>query len=270
MPRRTIHEIIKNASFDVQNECRRITHLFCDKIESGLPPLREMIDISFEGMPMEFRGRSLSLNDFNETYGFDYCNNYTTDDIEKLIGYCEYILNMCAQIENNDYYPMENGHEYVIDSLQRTIRSCMDEVGQISVSKDGLIIFVERDPSALAVAEIVDKDLAFRVLEYNHHRLKGNLGRKQMLLKLFADDFESKRKQLKSITGSVESQLGELMNKFVRHDHSQTPYITTLNESQLEDIYDDIYQLYLLGNLQLDNLDRKKRITTLLGEINRK
>ena len=270
MSRRNIHEIIKNASFDVQNECRRITHLFCDKIESGLPPLREMIDISFEGMPMEFRGRTLSLNDFNETYGFDYCNNYTTDDIEKLIGYCEYILNMCAQIENNDYFPMENGHEYVIESLQQTILSCMDEVGQTWTSKDGLIIFVEKDPAALAVAEIVGEDLAFCVLEYNHHRLKGNLRRKQMLLKLFADDFESKRKQLKSIDRSVERQLGELMNKFVRHDHSQTPYIATLNESQLEDIYDDIYQLYLLGNLQLDNLDRNKRISTLLGEINGK
>lgn len=270
MPRRNIHEIIKNAPFDVQNECRRITHLFCDKLESRLPSLREMIDISFEGMPMEFRGRTLSLNDFNETYGFDYFINYATDDVEKLIGYCEYILNLCAQLENNDYFPMEDGHEYVVESLQRTILSCMDEVGQTSASKDGLIIFVERDPAALAVAEIVGEDLAFYVLEYNHHRLKGNLRRKQMLLKLFADDFESKRKQLKSIDGSVERQLGELMNKFVRHDHSQTPYIATLNESQLEDIYDDIYQLYLLGNLQLDNLDRKKRMTTLLGEINGK
>lgn len=270
MARRNIHEIIKQSSFDVKSECNRITTLFCAEIEPNLPPLRETIDASFEGIPMSFRGRTLSLDDFNKTYGFAYPAFYEANDVENLIGYCEYIMNLCSQLEVNDYFPMENGHEYVLESLRRTILSCMDELGQVLTEKDGLIIFVDKDPAAIAVAEIVDIKLAFHVLEYNHHRLKGDLDRKHMLLKLFADDFESKRGQLRTINGSVESQLGQLMNKFVRHDHSKTPYISTLSKDQLENIYDDIYQMYLLGNMQLDNLERKDRMASVLSVINGK
>jgi len=269
MARRNIYDVVRNSPFDVESECTRINKLFCSKVE-GLPALRDVIDASFEGIPMAFRGRTLSIEDYNKTYGLDYPAYYRTDDIENLIGYCEYIMNFCTQLEENEFYPMENEHEHAVETLRKTILSCMDEIGQVPAEKDVFTIFVDKNPAALAVAEIVDEKLAFPVLEYNHHRLKGDLNRKQLLLKLFADDFESKRRQLKSIAGSVESQLGELMNKFVRHDHSQTPYIGSLTEAQLEEIYDDIYQLYLLGNLQLDNLDRKKRMTEVLSAINGK
>lgn len=58
------------------------------------------------------------------------------------------------------------------------------------------------------------------------------------------------------------------MNKFVRHDHSQTPYIATMKDEEIEAVYDDIYQMWLLAKLEMDQVERGKRVKELLGEMN--
>lgn len=268
MARQNIYDIIKNTPFDAKKECARISQLFCSCEDSG-DQLYDLVNGTLLFFPEEFRGRALSLDDFNKTYGFDFCRNYQAETIDDLISYCEYVISLCDMLEAYEYNPLGHDNEYVLEMLRNTIISCMEAIGQVAVKKGCFTIFVDKDPTILAVSESVKPSLASAILEYNHRRLKGNLNQKHLLLKLFADDFESKRGQLKAISGSVESQLGQLMNKFVRHDHSKTPYIATLSESELEAIYDDIYQMYLLANLQLDHQDRKNRITKVLSDINK-
>lgn len=104
-------------------------------------------------------------------------------------------------------------------------------------------------------------------MEYNHHKMKGDLESKLSSLKMMADDIESERKKLQEINNTLANQLFQLLNKFVRHTQSATPYINTMAPDELEDCYDDIYQLWLLAKLELDNLTRKERIVALLEKV---
>ncbi len=60
----------------------------------------------------------------------------------------------------------------------------------IYFDKEEKVILVERDSAAFAVADIVEEELAFKVIEYNHYLLKGDLDKKRNILKALADKVE--------------------------------------------------------------------------------
>ena len=41
-----------------------------------------------------------------------------------------------------------------------------------------------------------------------------------------------------------------------------------MSDEEIEAVYDDIYQMWLLAMLELDNVERKSRAKELLGRIN--
>ena len=45
-------------------------------------------------------------------------------------------------------------------------------------------------------------------------------------------------------------------------------YIKGLSPDELEACYDDIYQMWLLANAEIDNLERKNRVEETLRQIN--
>jgi hypothetical protein len=59
-----------------------------------------------------------------------------------------------------------------------------------------------------------------------------------------------------------------MLQKFVRHNNESNPFIKGLALKELEKCYDDIYQMWLLAKLEIDNLERKKRVETVLQQIN--
>ena len=83
-----------------------------------------------------------------------------------------------------------------------------------------------------------------------------------------ADYIESDRKMLNNINKNFTSDLFQLMNKFVRHDSSQDAYISNMTSSDLEKVYDDIYQMWLLAKMQLEYSNRSKSIDELIKSIN--
>ena len=60
----------------------------------------------------------------------------------------------------------------------------------------------------------------------------------------------------------------QMFNKFVRHNNAENPVIATMRPAEIESYYDDIYQMWLLAKLILDNEDRNNRVRELLGRIN--
>ena len=84
------------------------------------------------------------------------------------------------------------------------------------------------------------------------------------------DDIEPNQRELEAVNRTLKSDLFQLMNKFIRHNNSDNKFIQTLNNNQLEAIYDDIYQLWLLAKLELDNVERNKRVKELLNAVNSK
>ena len=136
-------------------------------------------------------------------------------------------------------------------------------------AKEGVLtIFVPKNKAAISAAEISNQKISYKIIEYNHHSMKGDLDRKLSTLKMLADEIEPKRTELKKIPNSIENELFQMLQKFVRHNNKDNPVIAAMSDEELESVYDDIYQMWLLAMLELDNVERKKRARELLGRIN--
>lgn len=268
MARQSFYDILKSSRVNIQAEYNRL-HMMMYEGTDCITALDSIIENYFEYLPKELIGRTLSLDDFNDTYGFYFSKKkpvlMSPDD---LISFCEYIVNFCIFLKSCAGPDMDEEEEYTINQVLKNIDGCIEDLGLMPLQKEGFTVYVPKDPTVIAVAEIVNEALAVNILEYHHHQLRGKLEKKKAILKLMADDIESERKMLRSINATLETQLFELLNKFVRHDHSKTPYIGEMSNKRIENCYDDIYQMWLLAKLELDHLERKRRVTELLKNIN--
>lgn len=51
----------------------------------------------------------------------------------------------------------------------------MDTICYMPVEKKEITIYVPKEPAAIEVSQIVDEEISYKVLSYNHHSLKGNI-----------------------------------------------------------------------------------------------
>lgn len=272
--RKNLHDILRTAKIDLQREYARLFQQFYkEPLEivfdkqfltlKRFDSIAQLIEVCFTSLDKKLTGRCISLKDFNNTHDFNFLRDPANVDIDFLVLFAEYILTFCRGL-----ITIKVVSEKEVQRLMENVISFMDDIGYTSIEKDNIIIFVEKAPAAIAAAEIVEPELSYPILEYNHHRLKGQLTRKRAILKQMADNIEPKRNELNSINKSFSSNLFQLLNKFIRHDTSGNEQITDMTNNELELVYDDIYQMWLLAVLQLDNVERSKRIEDLIKLIN--
>ena len=229
--------------------------------------IRDYCVINFEAIP--FRGTCISLDDFDETHKYQFEEKPESMDVDGLISFCEYTLNLVVHIPPTGIPPLSGqGIIYSAKKYMEQMNKVLDLVGYKKVNDDPYILLVPDSPTVNAVAELTDARVSHHVFEYHHRSMKGDLEGKLSILKLLADEIEPKRKDLKSIASSVENGLFQLLDKFVRHNNRENPVIASMSEQELEAVYDDIYQMWLLAMLELDIEGRKKRARELLGRIN--
>lgn len=267
MLRKNLVQILKDAKVDVQREYERLFELFYGKTGRPYASLKDFCNHHF--LKWKFRGTALSTDDFEESYYGGRFELYSCGgNLDVLVTFCEYTCNLvlftsekCGASSSevlNRFTAYLNQVLRVIDLIEYQTASPEKEV----------LVFVPKSQEALAVAEISDKNLSYSVLEYNHHSLKGDLSRKKAILKNMADDLEPHKNRLNSINKTFRSNLSHLFDKFVRHNNSGNPYIQNMSDAELENCYDDIYQMWLLAKLELDNVERKSRVEDLLRKIN--
>lgn len=143
----------------------------------------------------------------------------------------------------------------------------VEKIGYSEASEDSHVIFVEKNPAAIPVSEIVSDDLSYKVIEYNHYTLRGDIaGKREILIKL-GNILEPRRAELKGINKSLEADIFYGLNNFnIRHnnldENDQSHYkaqIADMQDSDLEALYDDLYQMIPLALLEMNNAERKKR-----------
>ena len=127
-----------------------------------------------------------------------------------------------------------------------------------------------------AVADIVEYDLAKEIISYNHHLLKGNIKSKKAIIKKIADALEPKRKELRSINNTIESDFFYLVNTMnIRHNNCDSKNSKNYNEKfdklsdvEKEEWYDEIYQEGLMAFLILEQVKRNARINEFKSNQN--
>ena len=156
-----------------------------------------------------------------------------------------------------------------IQKIINVIKYDLDKIShEIRVTGDGQVLIVQKDPAAIAVADIVEPNLADSIIKYNHHLLKNDMKAKQSILKMIADTLEPKRNDLKQINKKIETDFFYMVNTMnVRYnncDKSNPRYynekFTMLSEEQKEEWYDEIYQEGLMAFLVLEQVERTRKI----------
>lgn len=266
--RKNIYDILNTQAIDLKKEYSRIYELFYNTFfEDGLDSftIYDAINNYFLSFDKSLTKRCLSLNDFNEEFGFRFDEQPDSFDIDYLVSFAEYVTNFVFALVNTYDNNFDNNELFkVIEHIE----GCMEDIGYIQISKENIYIFVEKDPCAIAVAENVNDSLAYSVLQYNHFRLKGDLDSKVNILRAMALEIEVRRNDLKALNKQFTSDFFQLINKFIRHNNEKNDYIASLPSEELEAIYDDIYQMWLYANMMLSQYERKDRIADIIKMIN--
>ena len=265
-----MYDRIQKRELNVSQEYARIWKLFNtgDIVGPRATSLRVYMDGCIQFFPNTFRRRSLTLHDFNEIYGFEFKPPHESITEDQLVSYCEYVITLCDYLWEYAGDCLDEDAEDLREALYETVESCIDELGLTSTKKDGITIYIDKDPAVVAVAELLEESLAYDAKSFIHKGTKGNLYKKKTILKFLADEIENDKKALRSINKALESNLFQMLNKFIRHNNEENLFIKSLSPENLEACYDDIYQMWLLAKLELSNLERKKRVEDILRKIN--
>lgn len=268
MERRNFAQVLKDAKVDITKEYQRLYTMFNSKKSNHSHSFRNVCEYNFNKLP--FKGTCLTLSDFDEYYGFNFFSRADNVEINHLVSCCEYLFNIAkynsVNIYDNNWY---KGGDFLIQ-----IRKVIELIGYMETSQDNLTIFVPKSQPAIVVSEMLPANLSYKVIEYNHHSMKGDLARKQATLKLLADRLESKRTELKGLNKSLEDDIFYLVNNLnIRHNNievSSPKYkkaVAEMPEEELEEWYDKIYDMCLYAFMTLDQADRNAKVKELKIKI---
>lgn len=264
MSRKNIFEIL-NEKASISSQIKKIEELLSESSVDNNTP-EDIVDM-YCMRDWKARGRCTSCEEIRKRLHIAYANIVNKLSDEQVVLYLEYVVNI-IWLCNEKYYGEDFEDEYTY--LQENVTGILDDLGyEAKIFEDEeKVILVEKNAAMTAVAEIVDSKSAYAVVEYNHHLLKGNIAEKQRILKLLADKFEPVRGELKKVDKDLESNTGFLLNKMnIRHNNVEgknaIEYVKNLSDEELEEWYDETYQMLLLCFLEYDNIERSKRIIKL-------
>lgn len=276
MARKNIFEIL-NEKNSLDEDINRIKELFGGKTiqwgNSGCSIEAFVDKVCWSDWKQ--RGKYISSEDMKSALGLQIFEEMDCNyDAEKAILYLEYLCNMIRLCEHRigevAYCRTTTSYSYLRENIFRLV-DCLNCEVRVFLN-DEKVLIVEKNPAVTAVAEIVESDVAYEVIEYNHHLMKGDIRRKQKILKVLADKVEPMRGELKKINKELESNVGYLLNKMnIRHNNVEgknaIEYVKNLTEEELEAWYDETYQMLLLCILEYDNIERNKKVVGLKKKI---
>lgn len=271
MERKNLAQILVEANIDIKREYDRLYSSFYlqknQDMYGNYYSLQELCAANFINIP--FRGTCLNLDDFDDFYDIHFEKVPSNFDLNYLILFCEYTYNFALYL-NINMTPMHLGMNTPQQVYLQQIAKVIEAIGYMMVQKENITIMIPKSQEAIAVSEIVPSDLSYKVIEYNHHALQGNIEAKKAILLLLANQLEPKRNQLKNVNRLLETNIFFLYNGMnIRHNNcdinsnSYKEYTANMSKKNLEIWYDEIYQLSLLAFLELDNIERINRIEEL-------
>ncbi len=264
MARKTFAQVLKDANVDIEREYDRLYHMFYKfKIQdssSSAITLYEICEMGFISFP--YRGTCLSLDDFNDFYGFHFEQKPSNFDVDYLVNFCEYSYNLAIFQQGNGIMPFLSPATQYIQQILKVIES----IGYMHLSEDGISTFVPKSQPAIVVSEMLPPNLSYKVIEYNHHSMKGDLDRKRATLKLLADQLESRKDELDGMNKQLKSDLFYMFNNLnIRHNNTEK--LKNVEDSKLEEWYDYAYELSLLAFMILENSNHKQFVLDIKKEL---
>lgn len=272
MSRKNIFEISQEKQ-DIHGECERIINLF---LQRSFPSDINKFDYTIEDFAnrnafLEWSQRTpyLSCQDMRKDLGIDFEKGISdTASIDDIICILEYCVNILHLVRYNKYYGINESFS-PYSALQGNIDTLLAHLNyERSFLDKDKIILIPKNPAMTAVAEISTGETAMSIFIYHHASLKGELEKKRGLLVNIAREYEDLLKS--SVDGFQEFYrvANQVLNNFhIRHNNKDPNSKNTkidLSDDELEELYDDLYQLLLFCVLIKDNCERKAKLSEFL------
>lgn len=219
------------------------------------------------------RGRCIDVDDYLSQLGFAELWDTAEENKEDLFVLIEVVYNFWYIVENKtsaSYGESESALDFKL--LKKIMDDCLAQYnykGEYFPRLEQLIV-VEDKPEVTAVAEVVEEELSVEIIRYNHYLLKGDLQKKKAILLKIGLDLEPKRADIKNINSNLEDGIFYLLNNLnLRHnntipgDRYYRQAVVDMDDDTLEEWYDELYQMMLLAYLQLDNVERNRKVKDL-------
>lgn len=270
MTRKNIFEILADK-FDIKGEISKIDTLFSNAllyITNGMTFQQQQGNV--EGVVNELlfynwkqRGTCLSCFEMREKLGIDI-EKFSIKEILKRL---EYYINIINLANTKFTFPnFQKSQQFFM--LEENIKILLNHLNYeyLSIPKEDKVLLVPKNPAATSVAEISSKETAIAILMYNHSSLKGNLNEKRnLLLKIYLEYEKLLKKPINGFSDYFDKTRG-LINKLnIKHNNKKE--IENLDNKQLEEWYDELYQLLLFCVLIKDNKERKDKAEEFLKNL---
>lgn len=274
--RRNFAQILKGAKVDIKAEYHKLYSILYDnrfQDQSGRwISMHDELGRWF--LYYYFRGTCLTIEEFDDVHEFNFIREPQNFTIDNLIKICEYISNMLVTYQGANFPSVKLINvPFYMDQINRVIET----VGYMESNQDGYIIYVEKSPAAIAVAEsdFIPEDMSYKVISYNHYSMRGQIEEKKTCLLQLAAILEGKRPELRNADKVLESDLFFMFNNLnIRHNNidrdqpsKYKAYVAEMGTDELENWYDDTYQMCLLAFLQIENAARKQNVEALKASI---
>lgn len=270
MKRKNIFEILDNM-YDIKIEINKIDFLFKEALlivqnQLNFQQQKGNVETVIEDklfFVWKQRGSCLNCEEMRRKLGI----NITKYGLDDIIIRLEYYLNIINLANTKLRYPnCQKTQQFVI--LEDNIKILLDHLNYecLSIPEEEKVLLVPKNAAATSVAEISSKDTALAILMYNHASLKGDLSQKRNLLLKIYLEYETLLK--KGITGFSEyfDKTRGLINKLnIKHNNKKE--IENFDNEQLEEWYDELYQLLLFCVLIKDNKERKDKAEKFLKSL---
>lgn len=290
--RRTFAEIVQGAGVDARLEYITLWNLFNRRFDSekGLNVgyvrtvnmmCRDVADESFATLvnknflrlPIQLRKSYRTLEMFNRGCGFSFGkeppSTMTVDDLLTYIEYTMSFINMMNEAK------LLQDFGFAVRPFVSHVNVLLDMLAHATCVKDGFVFVVPKSQPVIEVARVLPGDLSYKTYMYNHRTVTGDLNRKKEILRALGDALESRRKELALLDGALTSAIFAMLNRAnVRHTNiderdpaKYQPIVAAMGKEELEQRYDDLYQMILLAFMWLDSrsvvADTKEFVSTL-------
>ena len=282
MARKNIFEILEEK-WNIIDEVKRIYNLlneYCINIRYlGKKTVIEFVN-EYCFYEWKNRGSYLNISDMADELEIELDENDIPDsltiiEILKYLEFAENLIMLCdiKIFEDNtkndrDLYEYTYYQEY--SALKENINIVLEHLNYCSkkFEDDEKVILVEKSTPAIAVAEIMDKDTGYKVLEYNHFLLEGDIDRKKEILLQLGNKYEAIKNKIKESNNKLYDNINFMLNNMnIRHNNkkgkNKKEYVSKMRKSTLEKWYDETYQMLLLAFLLDEQIKRNVKIKNL-------
>ena len=216
----------------------------------------------------------MSLNDFDDFYKYNFGREPWGFNLDYLLSFCEYSYNFIKWMSPQNPLCISGSasqQQFLSPASEKTV---IEEIGYMETIEQNITLFVPKKQEAIAVSEIVAPEISYKVLEYNHYTMKGDIARKKETVRILADQLEPKRADLTAINKELASNVFFMFNNMnIRHNNSTEgdknyrEVVAKMTQDELENWYDETYQLCLLAIFGIGQCGKNKESGPTEGEL---